>query len=220
MIQTNSLTKIFSCGKRKVIALNEIDVQIKAGDFVLIKGESGCGKSTLLFTLGGMLSPSSGDIMVGGENIYEYTEGQRARYRANNIGFVFQSYHLLPYLSVMENIMISNKIGGVNVDASLVEEFAKQLHIDHRLHHKPSTLSVGEKQRVALARAMIGNPQLILADEPTGNLDPHNAQQVLNYLLDYNKKGGTVVMVTHGDQADKYSNSIVRMHNGKIMAES
>lgn len=217
MVVTKNLTKIFASGNKQVIALNEVTLNIKRGDFILIKGKSGCGKSTLLFTLGGMLIPSDGFVNVSGQDIYALSESQRTRYRAKNIGFVFQSYYLFPYLSVLENMMMPGRVNKTAFSQSEVEQFAKELNIADRLQHKPAELSMGEKQRVALARAMITRPQLILADEPTGNLDPLNALEVLKHLHCFNKSGGTVVMVTHGNEADPFASGIVNMDKGKII---
>ncbi len=216
MIKTDSLTKVFRSGKKSVIALNEVDLTIEKGEFVLIKGHSGCGKSTLLFSLGGMLNPSSGSVAIDDVSIYNKSEKELALFRANNIGFVFQSYHLLPYLTVLENILISERLNKKNVTEKRAVEIAESLNIAHRLNHKPSELSIGEKQRAALARVFITNPNVIFADEPTGNLDPENAKEVIEHLKRYNQKGGTVVMVTHGNEADKVADRIVNMKDGKL----
>ncbi len=216
MIKTEKITKIFRSGKRNVIALNEVDLTIEKGEFVLIKGHSGCGKSTLLFTLGGMLNPSSGTVIIDNVSVYNKSEKERAAFRANHIGFVFQSYHLLPYLTVLENILISQRLNKNRVTKEMAVEIAESLNIAHRLNHKPSELSVGEKQRAALARVFITNPNVIFADEPTGNLDPENAKEVIDHLKRYNVNGGTVILVTHDNEADEVADRIINMSNGKI----
>ena len=216
MIKTEQLTKIFRSGRKDVIALNGIDITIDSGEFVLIKGHSGCGKSTLLFSLGGMLYPSSGRVVIDDVSVYDKSEKERAEFRANHIGFVFQSYHLLPYLTVLENILISQRFNKKSVTEERAVEIAQSLNIAHRLNHKPSELSVGEKQRTALARVFITNPEVIFADEPTGNLDPENAKEVIEHLKRYNEKGGTVIMVTHGNEADKVAGRIINMKNGRL----
>ncbi len=216
MIKTERLTKIFRLGKKDVIALNGIDITIKSGEFVLIKGHSGCGKSTLLFSLGGMLNPSSGVVKLDDVSIYDKSENERAEFRANHIGFVFQSYHLLPYLTVLENILISQRFNKNSVTEERAIAIAESLNIAHRLNHKPSELSVGERQRTALARVFITNPNVIFADEPTGNLDPANAEEVIKHLKRFNENGGTVIMVTHGNEADEVADRIINMNNGKL----
>ncbi|MCK5775721.1 MAG: ABC transporter ATP-binding protein [Bacteroidales bacterium] len=217
MIEAQNITKIYASTNKKVVALNTIDLSVGKSEFVLIKGESGSGKSTLLFIMGGMLNPNSGKMIVNNKDIFSVTERERAKYRANEIGFVFQSYHLLPYLNVLENIMLPNKLPDIhlkNDDAFLI---AKELGISDRLYHKPSQLSAGEKQRVALARALITNPSIILADEPTGNLDEKNTLDVLNYLKSFQQKGGTVVMVTHGNLADTYATRTIKLQKGELL---
>jgi len=216
MIKTKQLTKIFRSGSKDVIALNGIDITIESGEFVLIKGHSGSGKSTLLFSLGGMLNPSSGTVSIDDLSVYDMSERGRAEFRANHIGFVFQSYHLLPYLTVLENILISQRFNKKSVTEERAVEIAQSLNISHRLNHKPSELSVGEKQRTALARVFITNPEVIFADEPTGNLDPANAKEVIEHLKRYNEKGGIVIMVTHGDEADEVAGRIINMKNGRL----
>ena len=211
MIQTSQLTKIFNSGKKKVIALENIELNIAKNDFVLVKGASGCGKSTLLFTLGGLLKPTSGMVKINELDLYSMGERKLAEYRSSKIGFVFQSYYLLPYLSVAGNILISNKLKGISSTKAEVDKITALLNISHRLNHKPSELSVGEKQRVALARTLVLKPEIILADEPTGNLDPENTQEVLNTLKHFKEQGGTVIMATHSNEADTYASQMMNM---------
>lgn len=218
MLEIKDISKQFISGKNKVLALNKINLNVEKSEFILVKGESGSGKSTLLFIMGGMLNPSSGDVVVNGENIVTLSEKERGKYRANQIGFVFQSYHLLPYLNVFENIMLPNELADTKINEGDVRHIVKELGIEDRLYHKPSQLSAGEKQRVALARALILNPSLILADEPTGNLDEKNTIEVMKHLKAFQQKGGTVIMVTHGNLADSYATRIINLHKGALKA--
>ena len=217
MIEAQNITKVFHSAKEKVIALNDIDLVVKESEFVLIKGESGSGKSTLLFIMGGMLNQTSGKMIVNNKDLFTLSEGERAKYRANEIGFVFQSYHLLPYLNVLENIMLPNKLPEITIAKEEVYKIAKEFGIADRLNHKPAQLSAGEKQRVALARALITKPSLILADEPTGNLDKKNTIDVMNYLKKFQDNGGTVIMVTHGNLADSYATRTVILDKGEFI---
>ena len=217
MIEAKNIVKKFNSAKEKVIALNHVDLVVKKSEFVLIKGESGSGKSTLLFIIGGMLNPTSGKMIVNKKDLFSLSESERSKYRAGEIGFVFQSYHLLPYLNVLENIMLPNKLPMIHIQKTEVLKIANELGIADRLEHKPSQLSAGEKQRVALARALITNPSIILADEPTGNLDEKNTIEVLNYLKTFQKNGGTVVMVTHGNLADKYATRTIKLQKGELV---
>jgi ABC-type lipoprotein export system ATPase subunit len=217
MIEVKNIVKNFNSAKEKVVALNHIDLVVKKSEFVLIKGESGSGKSTLLFIMGGMLNPTSGKIIVNKKDLFALSEAERSKYRANEIGFVFQSYHLLPYLNVFENIILPNQLPEIHIQKEDVYKITDELGIADRLDHKPSQLSAGEKQRVALARALITKPSIILADEPTGNLDEKNTIEVLNYLKSFQKNGGTVVMVTHGNLADTYATRTIRLEKGKLV---
>lgn len=219
MIEVKGLTKIFNSGNKRVSALDNVDIHIQKGDFALIKGPSGCGKSTLLFILGGLLHPSSGAVRISDVDIYALTEKKRLQFRSQEIGFIFQSYYLIPYLTVMENIMILNKVQGLKVTIEEVTRLAEQLNFDHRLNHKPSEMSIGEKQRASLVRALAIKPKIILADEPTGNLDPENADVVLKHLELFHREGGTVVMVSHGSDADNYASSNIYMDKGGIVEQ-
>jgi putative ABC transport system ATP-binding protein len=216
MVEIQSVHKRFKTAKNDVLALKEIDLKIDTSEFVLIKGESGSGKSTLLFSLGGMLSPSSGNIIVNNRDLYQLSEKERREYRANEVGFVFQAYHLFPYLTILENILLVNKLSDTKIKKEVALEIIEELGLERRISHKPSELSAGEKQRVALARALITNPSIILADEPTGNLDDKNAIEVMKHLKSFQLKGGTVVMVTHGSLADDYATRIIYLDKGQL----
>lgn len=217
MIQIKNLTKVFHSKEKDVIALNEINLNVEEPNFVLIKGASGCGKSTLLFSIAGMLRPSSGEILLNEKNIYSYSEKDLLKFRARYIGFVYQSYYLIPYLDVLDNILLVNKSHGDVVTEDEVRKLATKFNMQDRLHHKPSELSVGEKQRVAFMRAIVVKPKLLLADEPTGNLDPENTQIIMNAFCDFRRQGGTVIMVSHGNEADAYADTTVEMKLGKLV---
>lgn len=216
MINFKEITKIYSSKNGDVIALKEVNLHIPENKFVLIKGPSGCGKSTLLFTIGGMLKPSSGSIEVLEKTPYQLSEKERTAFLSSQLGFVFQSYHLIPYLNVLENILLAKKAGNKSVTTEKAKALADELNISDRLSHYPSELSIGEKQRVALARALIIDPQIILADEPTGNLDPENTKEVLDHLETFQQSGGTVIMVSHGNEADNLADVLITMERGKI----
>ena len=219
MIRTDNLTKIFRRGRHEVIALNSVDLTVERGSFVVVKGPSGSGKSTLLFLLGGLLTPSSGEVYHDDVSLYAIPDSDRTRYRAEHIGYVFQSYYLLPYLSVLENILVARSLHTVTDPEQEARELAASLGMAERLHHKPSELSAGEKQRVALARALLSRPEIILADEPTGNLDPANAHIVTERLARFHAEGGTVVMVSHDNDADRAASRILHMEKGSLITE-
>jgi len=216
MIRLEKVTKIFGLPPKQVSALKNINVRVKEGKFIVIRGPSGSGKTTLLLSIGGMLKPSSGFIEIENKNLYSMNERGRTKFRALNIGFVFQMFYLIPYLNIIENIMLSPGIEKDKTRQSKAIKLAERLGLANRILHKPSELSAGERQRVALARALIHQPGIILADEPTGNLDPENSLEVINILKDYNQTGGTVIFVTHGKDTDKYADRIFYLNNGEI----
>jgi putative ABC transport system ATP-binding protein len=182
----------------------------------VIYGPSGSGKTTLLMTIAAMLRPTSGSVCVAGKNLYEMSRRARAKFRAENIGFVFQMFYLVPYLNVVENIILAGQVASQNSGAAKANELLKQLGLAERAFHKPSELSAGEKQRVALARAFFNRPGIIMADEPTSNLDADNAAVVLRNLSDFNKKGGTVILVTQGTEAEPFAHRVIHLRNGRI----
>ena len=219
-LNLHQLTKHYRTKGGNVEALNSVDLSIDAGEFVAIQGPSGCGKTTLLLALGGMLRPTSGSVTVDDTELYRLSSRERAAFRANSIGFVFQMFHLVPYLSILENIWLGSGVGGnTKPDKERAQTLLDQLGMADRQHHLPSELSAGEKQRAAVARAMINQPKVILADEPTGNLDPNNASDVVRYLQEFNRDGGTVVMVTHGTNADLAANGVVQLEKGQIISQ-
>jgi len=196
-------------------------VRIAAGDFVSLVGPSGSGKSTLLLMLGGMLSPTSGEVFLDGTSIYDLNADDRARLRMNHVGFVFQTFNLVTYLTALENVQIALYLAGVGGDEQ--EERAARLlqrvGLGDRLDHKPSELSVGQQQRVALARMLANDPAVILADEPTGNLDPQTSAQVIRFFEEFNDEGRTIVMVTHDPRAAEKARRVLRIADGKIADE-
>ena len=204
MISCDQITKNYGA----VTALVPFDLEVKQGEFVAVKGVSGSGKTTLLLMLGGMLRPTRGKVHFDGADLYSQSGSARADYRATEVGFVFQLFHLVPYLNVAENVQLAAHNGNAsNRPNELLEMFG----LGHRLTHTPGELSAGERQRVALARALINEPRLILADEPTGNLDPKNDRQVFEHLAEFHRAGGTVIVVTHGSTVDEFADRIVSL---------
>jgi putative ABC transport system ATP-binding protein len=216
MVRFEDVSKIYPTRQGAVRSLDALNLEVKAGEFVVIRGPSGCGKTTLLLTAGGMLRPTSGSVAVDGHDLYALNRHERARFRAQKIGFVFQMFHLVPYLNALENILLAAAPAGHRPDRAQTYELLAQLGLGPRAQHTPAELSTGERQRVAIARALLNHPKLILADEPTGNLDPENAAAVFCRLEDFHQAGGTVIVVTHGSGADAYADRVVAMHSGSI----
>lgn len=220
MLTMENVTKKYRHRGNFVTALDSANVTIHQGDFVSVVGPSGCGKSTLLLMLGGMLSPTSGRVLFQSESIYDLKADQRAGLRTRNVGFVFQTFNLVSYLTALENVQIPMYLAGVD-EAEQEERAANLLDrvgLGDRRHHKPCELSVGQQQRVALARMLANDPALILADEPTGNLDPETSQQVIGYFEEFNQEGKTIVMVTHDPRAAARAKRTLRLAAGKIQA--
>jgi putative ABC transport system ATP-binding protein len=221
MIQLQQLNRVFRTAELETTALNQIDLQIEQGDFVAIMGPSVCGKSTLLSILGMLDSPSSGAYLFDGADIANYSEKQLAQLRKTKLGFVFQSFNLIDELTVFQNVELPLQYQGIAAGErkQRVEAILKRMQIDHRADHLPLQLSGGQQQRVAVARALVINPALILADEPTGNLDSKNSEEVMQMLRQLNRDGTTVVMVTHSEHESRYASRIVRMLDGQIITE-
>ena len=209
---------VYHTAHGEVRGLDRVRLEVKAGEFVVLRGPSGCGKTTLLLTAGGMLRPTSGRVRVDGQDLYAMSGRERNRFRGRHLGFVFQMFHLLPYLDVQENVMLAACSGGGGMAAvrDRARELLKHLGLDPRERHRPSALSTGERQRTAIARALLNRPKLVLADEPTGNLDPENAGEVLLQLKHYQKSGGTILLVTHGAAAEAYADRVLEMRAGSI----
>jgi ABC-type lipoprotein export system ATPase subunit len=218
MIKFENVCKIYTMRNEKVKALDNINLHIAEGEFIVVRGPSGSGKSTLLFSIGGMLKVTSGLVNVNGMDIYKLDEKNRANFRAENIGFVFQMFHLVPYLNVIENVLLpAGSVKNESLSKSTAKDLLKKLNLEKRINHKPSEMSAGEIQRAAIARALIIQPKIILADEPTGNLDPENAAEVIGHLQQFHKNGGTVVAVTHGTDADQFADRIIHLRQGRVL---
>lgn len=222
MIRTNKLVKVYRTDEVQTTALNAVDVSIAEGEFVAVMGPSGCGKSTLLNVLGMIDSPSSGEYFFNGEEIGKLPERKRSDVRKHNLGFVFQSFNLIDELTVYENIelpMLYTKVPTAQ-RKKRVEELMEGMNIMHRRNHFPQQLSGGQQQRVAVARAVVNKPKLILADEPTGNLDSQNGDEVMKILADLNAEGTTILMVTHSQYCAEFGNRIIRMLDGQVVTEN
>ena len=219
MIKTENLQKIFKTEEVETWALNNVTLEIKEGEFVAIMGPSGCGKSTLLNILGLLDNPTNGTYELNGVEVSQYTEAQRTNLRKGVIGFVFQSFNLIDELNVYENIELPLLYMGVPKEERKrrVEEAMKRMDISHRVKHFPQQLSGGQQQRVAIARAVVANPKIILADEPTGNLDSKNGKEVMELLTQLNKEGTTVVMVTHSQHDAGYATRTINLFDGQVV---
>ena len=222
MIKTVALEKIFRTEEVETLALNKVSIEVKEGEFVAIMGPSGCGKSTLLNILGLLDNPTSGEYYLNGIEVSRYTEAQRTKLRKGIIGFVFQSFNLIDELNVYENIELPLLYMGVSAAErkKKVQEAMGRMAIVHREKHFPQQLSGGQQQRVAIARAVVANPKLILADEPTGNLDSKNGQEVMNLLSELNKEGTTIVMVTHSQHDAGFASRTINLFDGQVVTET
>ena len=222
MIRTSKLVKVYRTEEIETTALNEVDIHIKPGEFVSIMGPSGCGKSTLLNILGLIDNPSGGEYYFLEEEVSKYSERQRSNLRKHNIGFIFQSFNLIDELSVFENVelpMLYTKVPSAE-RKTRVEELLEKMNMMHRRNHFPQQLSGGQQQRVAVARAIVNNPKLILADEPTGNLDSSNGDDVMKTLAGLNNEGTTIIMVTHSAYCAEFGNRIIRLLDGQVVTEN
>ena len=216
MFKVENVTKIYHTPNKQIKALDEVSLQVNTGEFVVVEGPSGSGKSTLLLTAGSLLTPDEGQILIDGQDPYALSSDERAKFRAEKIGFVFQQFHLIPYLSVLENILTPSILTkGKNSHEDAVQ-FIERFGLTERVHHVLSELSTGERQRTALARAFINSPNLILADEPTGNLDRENAEIVIKSLVEFANMGGSVFLVTHDAYAVQYANRSLLLENGRM----
>ncbi|NOU19047.1 MAG: ABC transporter ATP-binding protein [Bacteroidales bacterium] len=218
MIKTQKLTKVFTTGEMETFALNEVDIDIKEGEFVAIMGPSGCGKSTLLNILGLLDAPTEGSYNFNGTEVSKLNEKKRANFRKGNIGFIFQSFNLIDELTVYENVELPLLYMNVNPAETKkrVMEILTRMDVVHRKDHFPLQLSGGQQQRVAVSRALVTSPKVILADEPTGNLDSKNGEEVMNILKELNKEGSTIVMVTHSPSHAEVAHRIIRLFDGQV----
>ncbi|ALO43778.1 ABC transporter ATP-binding protein [Pseudoalteromonas phenolica] len=221
MIKLTNLNRVFRTQDVETTALNDINLTVEQGEFVAIMGPSGCGKSTLLSILGMLDSPSSGNFDFDGTDIAGYSEKQLSQLRKASIGFVFQSFNLIDELTVFENVELPLQYQNISKSErkQRVEAILKRVSIDHRADHLPQQLSGGQQQRVAVARALVINPKLVLADEPTGNLDSKNGEEVMAMLRELNREGTTVIMVTHSEKEGAYADRLVRLLDGQIMLD-
>lgn len=221
MIHIENLSKVFRTDEVETVAVNDINFDVAEGEFVAIMGPSGCGKSTMLNIIGLLDSPTSGSYRLGDREVGSLAEKERTRLRKGRIGFVFQSFNLIDELNVYDNIELP--LTYMDIPASerrrRVEEVTRRMNISHRLRHYPRQLSGGQQQRVAIARAMVTTPSLILADEPTGNLDSANGEEVMKLLTELNRQGTTIVMVTHSKRDAAYAHRVVHLFDGSIVAD-
>lgn len=223
MLRLKGVSKSYRKQRRVVEALRGVDLVVEGGSLVVLRGPSGCGKTTLLLSAGGLMAPDSGSVEIGGESIYGLSAGERAALRARSVGFVFQQFHLIPYLSVMENLMVPVLAGGGvgrGEARKRAEELLEQFGMGGRMDHLPEELSTGERQRCALARAAMNKPRLLLADEPTGNLDSENAAVVLEALRQYAAGGGGVLVVSHDSRVAVAGERVIEMAAGELIGSS
>ena len=220
MLELKNITKIYEMGCNQVRSLDSVSLKVEEGDFLALMGPSGSGKSTLLYTVGGLLTPTKGDVTVNGKSIYLLNQRERAKFRRENIGFIFQTFELLPYLTALENVMLPLHLAGKS--SADQEEAAKEalakVGLEKRACHKPTELSGGEQQRVAVARGIVNNPSILLADEPTGNLDQKTGNEIMRLLCDLHEKDGrTMIFVTHDSAKAKLAGEVVEMLDGHIV---
>ncbi len=219
VIKLNNISKVFMTDELETHALNDVSLEIEDGQFVAINGPSGCGKSTLLSILGLLDKPSSGNYLLGGREVANLTQAEMAKIRNREVGFIFQSFNLIGDLSVYENVELPLTYRGMKSShrRELAEEALEKVGMAHRMKHLPSQLSGGQQQRVAVARALAGKPQILLADEPTGNLDSKNGEAVMGLLKDLNDEGATICMVTHDERYASFSTNTIHLFDGKVV---
>ena len=216
VLRLENLSKSYTGPGDALQAVDRVSLSVGAGEFVGVQGPSGCGKTTLILAAGALLQPTSGRVLVAGQDPYALPSGQRARFRAANIGFVFQQFHLIPFLSVLDNVLAPALAGPVAGARQRAGELLAQFGLGHRAGHLSADLSTGERQRAALARALLRRPKLLLADEPTANLDEENGAVVLRCLAEFARDGGTVLVVTHDPRAAKYAGRLLEMNGGRL----
>lgn len=222
VVTCSGVSKSFTRKANKVEALRDVSLQLQAGELVTIRGKSGCGKSTLMLCMGGLQRPDSGTVHVSGQDLYSLPADERARFRGQHIGYVFQQFHLIPYLTVEENIRaarlgLTSDAGSRTDEKQDAQKLIEQVGLSHRSDHNPSELSIGECQRAAIARALMNSPALILADEPTGNLDEENTESILNAFREIANQGTSVAIVTHDTQCDSFADRVLHIADGKLV---
>ena len=219
MLRMDGVSKNYNHRAKAVAGISRANFEIAKGDYVAVVGPSGSGKSTLLLMLGGMLSPTEGRVYLDGQSLYDLTPDERAALRRKNIGFVFQTFNLVPYLTALENVQIPLYLAGADEDRQREQAttLLERVGLGDRLDHKPSELSVGQQQRVALARVLANDPAVILADEPTGNLDPETGRQVIDFFDELNAEGRTIVIVTHDPRAAEHAKTTLRLVEGTVL---
>jgi len=220
MLELKEVTKIYEMGDSQVHSLNGVSLKVEEGDFLAVMGPSGSGKSTLLYTVGGLLTPTKGDVNVNGKSIYLLNPRERAKFRRENIGFIFQTFELLPYLTALENVMLPLHLAGIASpeQEEMATEALAKVGLKKRVCHKPTELSGGEQQRVAIARGLVNNPSILLADEPTGNLDQKTGNEIMKLLCDLHEKDElTLIFVTHDSAKAKLAGRVVEMLDGHVL---
>ena len=221
ILKAVDLRKVYGQGETEVIALDDVNLEVKKGEFTAIVGTSGSGKSTMLHIIGGLDNPTSGQVIVDGQDLSHMTADELTIFRRRNIGFVFQQYNLVPMLNVWENIILPVKLDGKNIEKSYIDEIVETLGIGSKLKNMPNALSGGQQQRVAIARALASKPAILLADEPTGNLDSKTSQDVLGLLKVTSQRfHQTIVMITHNEEIAQMADRILQIEDGKIVSDS
>jgi len=222
MLQVKDSTKIYELGKNQVVCLDKVNLNVEKGDLISVIGPSGSGKSTLLYTIGGLLTPTRGNVTIGETQIYQLNSRERAQFRRENIGFIFQTFELLPYLNAMENVMLPLHLAGVPTKEQdkIALDALEKVGLGKRSNHKPSELSGGEQQRVAVARGIVNNPSILLADEPTGNLDQKTGTEIMKLLCELHENEGlTLIFVTHDQAKARLASTVVEMLDGHIVTK-
>jgi putative ABC transport system ATP-binding protein len=219
MITLDHVSKVYHTRRGTVRALDDVSLSVAEGEFVAVRGPSGCGKSTLLSLVGGLALPTSGRVLAAGAEVSRLSSSARARFRAQQVGFVFQMFHLLPYLTAEDNILAAAADAGENGVRQEAQRLIERFALEARRDHRPAELSAGERQRVAMARALLNRPALLLADEPTGNLDGRHAEAVLGVLAEFHAQGGTVLLVTHDETAAGYAQRTIALDMGRLAGE-
>lgn len=218
ILRVENLTKVYGKGESKVVALNNVSFSVNKGEFVAIVGASGSGKSTMLHLIGGVDRPTEGNIFIGGKNIFKMNDDKLAIFRRRQIGLIYQFYNLIPILDVEENITLPLELDNREIDREYLEQLLRLLGLEHRRKHLPNELSGGQQQRVSIGRALITNPSIILADEPTGNLDSKSSDEIVSLLKKSNKEyNQTVIMITHNLEIAKEADRIIKIEDGKII---